>query len=389
MLLRVLSYFIPLSVNMLTGGVMFICSYRFAQAGCSGLVVGGAVAVWGIVYCLTNFAIRRVVRTETALSWLRAAAGCMVATSAGFLVFPGLYTQFLLIGLSGLGAGLFCMPFQLFAKSVESGKTPGAAKAAAFYTFSWSVGFAAGALFFARFVRVGFGINLGLSLAMMLAVFLIARLKRVAPAAATDLPAAPPETVSPEEEARRTFFAYSGWLIGGVGTLAVCMIRAMWPHHGEGLGISQTHIALTTALVSLVQALTALLLYRSSRWMFQRMPVLAFSLAGSSGLLIFALARMTALFYWAAVIYGVYSGCIYFYFVYHSLAHPVRAGYFVSGNEVIVGVISMVSPLAGGALADGFTSRAPFVFAAGVILLAWLIQWTAVTRRGTELEGAS
>ena len=272
---------------------------------------------------------------------------------------------------------------------MESGRTPGAVKAAAFYTFSWSVGFATGPLFFARFVREGFCITLALALAMALAVCVIARLRRAIPAVAGAGPELPPQIVSPGEERRRDTFARLGWLIGGVGTLAVCMIRAMWPHHGEGLGISRTHIALTTALVSYVQALTALLLYRSCRWMFLRLPVLVFSLAGAAGLLLFAFARTTALFYPAAVIYGIYSGCIYFYFVYHSLAHPVRAGYFVSGNEVIVGVISMVSPLAGGALADGFTSGAPFVFAAGAVLLAWLIQWTAVTRRGPEPGGMS
>ena len=57
MLIRLLCYFVPLAVNMLAGGVMFICSYRFSINGCSGLVTSGAVAVWGGVYCLTNFAI--------------------------------------------------------------------------------------------------------------------------------------------------------------------------------------------------------------------------------------------------------------------------------------------------------------------------------------------
>lgn len=388
MLVRTLTYFIPLAVNMLTGGVMFICSYRFSQAGCSGLVTGSAVAVWGIVYSLVNFGIRRVVKPESAPFWVIAGTGCLVAASAGFIVFSGLYTQFLWITLAGLGGGLFCMPFQLFANAVESERRPGTVPATAFYTFSWSVGFATGALFFVRFVREGFCINLVLALAATLSVIAVIRLRRNAPAPAGGTAASPVPPVDPAELRRRDTFALLGWLIGGAGTLAVSMIRAMWPHHGAVLGMSQAHIALTTALVSYVQALTALLLYRSSDWMFRRLPVLAFSLAGIGGLLLFALAGSVPLFYLAAAVYGVYSGCIYFYFVYHSLAHPVRPGYFVSGNEAIVGIISMTAPALGGLLADLAGTSAPFLFAVGVIVLAWAVQFTVVTDRNRKEAAA-
>ena len=379
MLIRVLSYFIPLAMNMLSGGVMFVCSYRFSEAGCSGLVTGGAVAAWGIVYCLTNFAINRVATPASAAAFILAGAGCMTAAAAGFLIFPGLYTQFLWIGLTGMGAGLFCMPFQLFAKAVESEKRPGTVPATAFYTFSWSVGFATGALFFARFVTEGFRINLGIALALLAAVIAVAGSRRNAPAAAREESGTAFSAVPAAELRRRDVYARLGWLIGGVGTLAVCIIRSMWPHHGALSGVPQLHIALTTALVSYTQAVTALLLYRSSRWMFRRLPAAAFSLAGAAGLLLFALGRTTATFYLAAAVYGVYSGCVYFYFVYHSLAHPARAGYFVSGNEVIVGVVSMTAPALGGLLADRFTSVAPFICAAGAIALAWAVQFLTVS----------
>ena len=112
MLIRILCYFVLLAVNMLAGGVMFICSYRFSHAGCSGLVTSGAVAIWGVVYCLTNFAIKRVVRPSNALRFIFAGTVAMIAASLGFILTESwLYGQFLWIGLIGFGDALFCMPF--------------------------------------------------------------------------------------------------------------------------------------------------------------------------------------------------------------------------------------------------------------------------------------
>ena len=380
MVIRLLCYFVPLAVNMLAGGVMFICSYRFSINGCSGLVTSGAVAVWGGVYCLTNFAIKRVVRPANALHFIFAGTVAMVAASLGFILTEAwLYGQFLWIGLIGFGDALFCMPFQLLAKAVESEERPGTVQATAFYTFSWSVGFATGPLFFAKFVREGFYINLGLALALAAAVLGIASLRRPARGEAAKSVADAPAEVSPQEVRSRDVFALLGWIVGGMGTLAVSMIRALWPHHGEAIGVSQMHIALTTALVSYVQGVTALLLFRSAHWMFRRAGVAAFSLLGVVSLGVFALARSVPLFYLAAAGYGICSGCVYFYLVYHSLAHPTRSEHFVSGNEVIVGVISTAAPMLGGVLADRFDTPAPFVFAAGALLLAWIIQTLTVT----------
>ena len=113
--------------------------------------------------------------------------------------------------------------------------------------------------------------------------------------------------------------------------------------------------------------------------MFKRLPVVLFSLAGIAGMTLLVIGREPLTFYAGSVIYGVSSGCIYFYLVFHSLAHPTRAKFFVAGNEVIVGVTSMTAPLIGGLLADKFDSGAPFIFAAAVILTAGLIQFASVT----------
>ena len=76
------------------------------------------------------------------------------------------------------------------------------------------------------------------------------------------------------------------------------------------------------------------------------------------------------------------SGCFYFLLVYHSLVHPEKSAFFVSGNEVLVGCISIIAPLAGGVCADIFgTSAAAFVFAMVVALLAFTAQLVILSPR--------
>ena len=117
MLLRVLAYFVPFAINFLSGGFFFITSYRFARAECSGMVVGSALTVWGIAYCLVTMIVGKMARTANALKFILAGGVMLMITALGFIIFNGLYTQFLWLACAGMGAAMFCTPFQLLAIS--------------------------------------------------------------------------------------------------------------------------------------------------------------------------------------------------------------------------------------------------------------------------------
>ena len=381
LLLRILAYFIPFGINFLNGGFFFITAHRFAAENCSRVVVASAITAWGVAYCLTTALSGRLIKSSNALKFILTGGILLTLTSLGFIIFDGLYTQFLWLGLSGIGAALFCTPFQLFAKSVESGsrKSPGTVRATSFYTLTWSLGFASGPLAFARLNnRNGFLVTLILALLVTLSVVMIAVMTR------KNRMENRTETIEQKEEKNLLFpaktytrLAVLGWIVGGLGTITVSQIRTMWPKLGEELAISRDHIAYVLALVSYVQAFTALSLCKSRSWMWKRFPAILMSAAGIGGLMIFTFCGNLLLFYFGALLFGIYSGCLYFYLVYHSLAHPERSGFFVAGNEVIVGITSMLAPLAGGFLADifQFTGTA-FIFAAVITFIALLAQLT-------------
>ncbi len=387
MLIRISAYFVPFAINFLNGGFFFISAQRFSGAGCPGIIVGGSVASWGIAYCIMTSLIGRFVSSANALRWILAGGVCLVLTSLGFIIFNGLYMQFLWLIAAGIGAALFCTPFQLFAKSIESGSrkvSSGTVRATAFYTLTWSAGFATGPLAFARLsARSGFLVTLALAAMVTLSVILIAIKSRSADSNREKMPAkeSDPEAL-PIQKMRFTTQTYTrlailGWIVGGLGTATVCQIRTMWPKLGSELNLPMEHVAYITALVSYIQGFTALALYRSNEWMFRRFPALLMSVCGVAALLIFTFAHTLACFYLAALLCGIYAGCLYFYLVYHSLAHPERSSFFVAGNEVIVGVVSILSTLTGGLLVDLFNfTGAAFVFAALLVTVSFAAQLT-------------
>ena len=378
MFLRLLAYFVPFAINFLNGGFFFITALRFSQANCSAVTVGCAVTAWGVAYCLTTPLVGKFSNEKNALKFILAGGIMLSAVSAGFIIFFNhIYSQFVFLTLAGLGGALFCTPFQLLAKRIESGSKRGTVSATAFYTATWSIGFASGPLAFARLApRSGFFVTLALAILVTLSVIAIACIQRKQKPALPDCPM--PETKAPQSifsESTYTRLAILGWIVGGLGTVTICQIRTMWPKLGAELNFPRDHIAYVLALVSYVQAFVAILLCNSKSWMWKRFPAVLMSACGVSSLLLFAFANNLWIFYLAAVIYGTYTGSLYFYLVYHSLAHPKRSNFFVAGNEVIVGVTSMLSPLLGGALADIFKfTGSAFIFAAMITTAAFICQ---------------
>jgi len=390
LLLRSLTYFVSFAVNFLVGGCLFIVSHRLAVAGCSGKVVGGSTTAWAVAVCLLTPLVGRIVTVNNALRLILAGGGMLVISAAGFLIFDGLYTQFLWVVLVGVGAALFCSPFQIFARSVENSndKNSGAAMASGLYTLTWSLGFTFGQLIFARFaISTGFAVSLVLAVSITVAALLIAGLNKKSGAGRSGETETAGSAPDPLLFTGKTYsrLAVMGWIIGALGVVTICQVRGMWPIIGSELDIPRKHVAGVIALVSGIQGLTAWSLCRSKIWMYKRFPALLMAFAGIAGLLLFACGKNLYWFYPAAVIYGIFSGCFYFLLVYHSLVHPEKSAFFVSGNEVLVGIVSMVMPFFGGFLADWSGScRTPFIFAAAVCAVIFAAQM--ITLKPSKLE---
>ena len=108
--------------------------------------------------------------------------------------------------------------------------------------------------------------------------------------------------------------------------------------------------------------------------MYKPVPVTLFSLSGLLGLLLFGLGSKTETFYMAALFYGIYSGMFFFYLVFHSLVHPTKSSKYIATNEAVVGITTIIGPIAGGIIADKTNSNIPFYLVAILILLVTAMQ---------------
>jgi MFS family permease len=387
MLIKLLAYFVPCAVNFISGGFIFAIPNFLAQSGCRGVTVGLSVTVWGIAYCLVTMLIGRFVTVSNSVKFILTGGLILAGTSAGFFIFDQIFLQFVWMVTAGIGGALFCVPFQLLAKSLESGSVrPSAVTACAFYMFMSSIGLALGPLTFGLLNKYGFIVTFVLALAVTGSVMMLARMRHQVK---SGVASGETGNVLPEKPlfSLKTYdkLGFLGWIVGALGVITVCQVRAMWPKLGNELHISSGDIAYVLTLFNAVQAMTSLFLSRSKTWMFRRFPAVMMMLCGVIALGGFALGTTPAVFYGAAVLYGIYAGCFFFCLVCLGLLHPVRNGFFVTGNEVIVGIISMIAPLSGGFFTDIFgTASSAFVFAMVIGLLLFASQWIILSPRNLE-----
>lgn len=354
-MIKLLSYLFPILVNFVCGGVFFITALRCSQASAPGWVVGATLSTWSLVYSVVSFIAGKVTTVKNSVMLISAGGLMITAASAGFLLFPGVYTQFIWIALTGVAAATYCTSFQVFAKSIEQDQDTGVVRATALYTASWSLGMATGPFVFGLLpVNLSFVINAVLGLVIAGGIVAVSKnVKRRENTAAE-------QKVIQSEDCCMPDCVWAGWIIGGVGTIAIFVIRCLVPYRAHLLAFSRAEAGLVLAAVSFVQAFTALALFKVKTMMYKPLPVVLAGSCGIISLLLFGFSGSLPAFAIAAVLFGIYSGYFYFMFVYHSLISPVNSTRYVAINEIIVGIMGTIGPFAGGLLTTPSTSGTAF-----------------------------
>ena len=179
--------------------------------------------------------------------------------------------------------------------------------------------------------------------------------------------------------------AWLGWVCSGVGCITVALLRSYLPSSATVVGISRVQQGILLALISGSQALTGLVLCRSRIWMYEAWPISIFGACGVAGLVAFSVYGEFLPLVAASVCFGVYSGSLFFYLVFHSLVHPEHSTRYVAVHESVVGLTAVLGPLLAGFLAAGISLSAPYFAAALLVLLAVAFQ-AFVTRRLARSE---
>jgi len=387
---RFLIYLFPAMIDMALGSVMFVCTVRMAESGATAKAVADVAAVWAITYMITCPVVGRLVTERNASRMLIGSSLAVTAVACAFVIVPALEAVYVIMVFQAAATAFFFAPFQVFMKQVDRGRSNGVARSTGLYTFAWSTGIACGP-FVAGYVWKFAGwqwchaINGVLGLLTVLGVVLLGHLahgRRASSAGETnDAPRSAGDYASLPD------LAWLGWVAVGVGCAALSAVRGVFPSSARALNISKPDQGTALALLGWTQAAVGLYMCRSRTWMYRAPAVAALGLFGFAGLILFGLAETPLGFYSAAVCIGVYSGSFFFYAVFHSLTHPSRSARYVSTNESVVGLGSIVGPLVGGRLAHYFSLSTPYFCAAAVVGVVILLQFVVHRRRPGRMPG--
>jgi hypothetical protein len=311
--------------------------------------------------------------------------------------------------MMGIVAAFFFGPFQIFMAAVDEGGSKPLTFSTGMYTFSWSMGFAAGP--FVAFVfdwldgrmaagkaqtlrAIGEALygpadTYGSEFSYLFTILLLlANAIGIAFLASHAHPSEEADTERPAKSAghdysRQPNYAVHALIGAGIGIFTIQLFRAVFPKYSDPgmLNLPKGDQGLVFFILSLVQGFVGLALCWSKTWMYRALPVVGAGAFGIVGLLCMGLGTTLPVFLLGAVSYGVYSGCFFFYFVFHAIAHPNKASKQVGTNEALVGVMGVVAPFLGGWSVDQFSMRVPFLVCAGLVVVAVAYQaW--VHRRG-------
>ncbi|MCF7863629.1 MAG: MFS transporter [Kiritimatiellales bacterium] len=384
---RFLIFLFPAMIDMVLGLTFFVASVRIAESGGRPVAVTMVTATWAAIYMISSQGAGRIARVQNSARLILTGCALLAVGSLALIAIPNLNATYPIMMLTALGTALFFTPFQVFMKAVDRGDNGALPRSVGLYTFSWSAGMAAGP-FVSAFVwgRFGWPACYMLSIALCAATALgIVFLKHHAGESRAPAEQPPTDRVRPKRRPPVDYsgqpdLAWLGWLCARAGCLTVAALRSYLPSSATVMGIPRMSQGILLALISGSQALTGLVLCRSRLWMYKALPVLLFGTCGVVALLMFSFSGEFLPLALASALFGIYSGSFFFYLVFHSLVHPEHSTRYVAINESVVGLTSLLGPLAAGLLATGFSIDTPYRVSALLILMVVVFQ-AAATRR--------
>jgi len=389
--IRLLIYVFPAAMDAVLAMVLFVCGVRLARLGIGPLGVSSVITLWAAAYMCTNALLARFVTAGNARTLLIVSSLLNALLAVLFSVAGPPAALYALVAVQGAATAVFFAPFQVFMKGFDTGEG-GINRSVGLYTLSWSAGYAIGP-FAAGWLWpvIGWrGCHLlnALLMAAMAACFALIRPAGRSPRRRSSSPvppdapppADPPQMPPPSVYERMPDLAWMAWVFGGIGGMAITLVRGVFPCSGQAAGLSAAAQGMVLFAISGVQALVGLALGRGRWWMYRPLPILGFGILGTAGLLGFAAAGSATGFCAAAVLIGIWSGSFYFYFVFHALVHPRHGPRYVSINEAVVGLTGILGPLAGGWLGGRLSLPAAYAAIAALVGAGVLLQ-SAIHRR--------
>lgn len=394
---RVLLYLMPALMDCVSGIFLYIGPVRAAILGYDPLIAGSMVTARAVSCCLCSWLFSRFLNSGNAVRYLvLAIIGYMGAALLGLLA-TNLTMLYVTSALAGVFMVIFSVTFQVFIKVVDSSDERPLSRVVGSYTFSWCFGMSFGPFITGFLMSLGkpadgVGESIGwiysyLAAAGLILVTLISTLW-VIKASSDHMRnhlATLEQEIDVSEGSGKPDLAWIGWVTAVFGCVVLGVVRGTFPSGATNLGMEEWRSGLMMMLVAGFMGIFAYWISLGHTWMYSAKSMLLIGCLGFAGLGLYVLPRLAGWgplehlwqFYIGSIMVGCYSGVVYLYSAYHSLAHPEKAGRNISLNETFLAGGMIFGPLIGGWIGKHHGFYPPFMLAAVLVAVLTVFQYFA------------
>ena len=389
--MKYIFYLLPGLLNVVISLFHFITTKRMADSGATSLLVTATIPTWALTYTAASFFIGRFATRSNAVKITLISQIILLISMAGLIFSSSVNMQFLWLTGSGIGTGLFFVPFQAVVKLFEKKEIAleTFARSTAIYTVSWSSGQAIGpiiaALLWGYFDpqngwKYCYLLNMAIVLLVIISLFFMQVFirKRIneenhlalsacdAEGKQLNSAATAANTVS---ESTLPDVMRSAWLLALGGYLALAVIRSYLPDYAtKTLQLPTSAQGMMLGILSVLQVTAAACFIKTRYWPYRPYIGTAGCICAVMSFILILQVDHAQGIWLATGLFGIFSGIFCYNLTYHALANAAKSARYASINETIVGATSILAPLGAGFLADCAGAAMPFYCLIAILL---------------------
>ncbi len=349
--------------------------------GASSLSLGILGSSMGLTYISLCFFFGKLSEKWHRKNLLVLGSFLYIAASLLFSFSSQIYHLYLSMLLLGTAGAMFWPTLEAWIAEKESKRT--LIQKMALFNISWSIGIAIGPLIGG--ILFGMNFKLPFYFALLVSVLVLFVLFYKTPKASLSSKSKSfTDKTFVSEDPPDNFSLYIKISRMANFILCVCtgMMRYIFPELGTQLHISPSFLGLLFFALAFTRVLAFYGLGRVHRWHYRIFPLVLFQLIAATGLIIIFIANSFLLFSLAFVFIGAGMGMTFSSSLFYSVNVSSQKGPSAAIHETVGASGFLLGPLIGGAVAQEFSLRAPYLVVAAIVVVGISIQLLLKRRYG-------
>jgi len=381
-------YAVPFSISIVLNTMILVVPLLAIDLGANTLTLGGLGFINTLFYVFLTPLFGRLLDQIGYRYLLPLGVFVYFLSALGFSLSTKVYQFFIFMACGGIAGAMFWPSFEIVV--AEMGKNKFLLKKAALFNISWSVGAGVGPFLAGVLFEIHSHLPLCIASFLSFSIFLIL-LRRLSEHEEKSSFGDTREVLLKENPSSRTkevipYYLYIGWIANFVNYFCVGIIRYLFPKLAIQLGIQPFIIGVLFSTIALSQTITFYILGKTSRWPYRSIPLISLQLFGILGLLLVFLGSSMISFFLAFMLIGAEGGIAYFSSVFYSLDNVRGRGQKSGIHEATLGGGLLLGPLVGGAIAEAYTLRSPYLFAIFIMGVALFAEALLIRKGGNASD---